>query len=780
MTQKDMQVVVTLAGVDKLNPKLREAITRVNDITSRAQVARNRLKEIAITQNQLRGYEKLRGEVIGASRALQDARNKARELGDLAKRSAFAAEPYQKAQAEVKRLAAEYDRLREKAQRANEVLSGKGVSGTTATIVAHRTRLEAEQRAMMQIMERQERMQAARARADAMRSRAGTLAGVGVGLLAPGYAINRGLGAANGEAASFGSELRQIALTADMTDARMKALGQTIIRTSDHVYQSTESLTSGIGFLIAAGMREDLAERSINTIGKVASAYKADILEVSQSAFVLNDALGVMPEKLQGSIAIMARAGKEGNVELRDMAKVLPTLGSGFVALKMQGNEAVATLAAGLQIARKGAPTADIAANNMQNFLTKVMSPETLKKASEKFNLDLYGIITKAQNADQNPIEAALDAISRVTEGGDQKLLGDLFQDMQVQSFLRPMLQNMDEYRRIKAEALAAASGSMIDEDFARIARDMDVNSGRMANAWDNLKIKIGQGLAPALGPIVGMLASATTGLVNFADRHPRLISVLAILAGILGTVLVAGGGISLMIAAVLVPMAALTFAAGALGISLAPILLILAAIAAAVAAVVAVFVYWDDIVGFFLRKWEELKFQLSIVGEFFLGVGKAILDGLIKPILEGGAQVVSAILGLVSKGVDAVKNFLGIRSPSRVFAEIGGHTTAGMALGIQRGTPAAVDTVRRMAAGITVAGTAALGTGMALAAPGASGSTATAAGGGITIGQVTITIDGTGMDPQAIARAVDQRLRQMATQARTDAQSRFYDDYSG
>ena len=775
--QKDMQVVVTLAGVDKLNPKLKDAISRVNDLTSKAQVAKARLKDIAITDNQLRGYERLRTEVIGASRALQQAKDKARELGELSKRTAFAAEPYQQAQAEVKKLAAEYERLKDKASRANEVLNGKGMGGTAATIAAHRSRLEAEQKAMLEVIERQERLQAARTRADNMRSRAGTLAGVGVSMLAPGYAILRGLGAATADASAYNSELRQIALTGDMSDARMRALGQTIIRTSDQVYQSTANLTSGIGFLIAAGMSEDLAQRSINTIGKVATAYKADILEVSQASFVLNDSLGIIPEKMQGAIGIMARAGKEGNVELRDMAKTLPVLGSGMVALKMQGNEAVATMAAALQIAKKGAPSADIAANNMQNFLAKVMSPETLKKATEKFDLDLYGVITNAQAQGKNPMEAAIEAISRVTKGGDQKLLGDLFGDMQVQSFLRPMLQNMDEYRRIKGEALAAASGTMIDEDFARVANDMDVSTGRLGNAWSNLKIMVGNALAPALGPVISMLASATTGLVNFADRHPKLISVLAILAGILGTVLIAGGGIALLIAGILVPMAALTVAAAALGIGLAPLLLILAGIAAAVAAVVAVFVYWDEIVGYFQGKWQQLKTELSTVGQFFLSVGKAILTGLIQPILEGGSQLISAITGLVSQGVQAAKNALGIRSPSRVFTEIGTHTTAGLSLGIQRGTPAAVDTVRRMAAGITVAGAATLSPGMAMAAPSGSGAMGGAAAGGVTIGQVSIVIEGSGLDAEAIARAVDQRLRQMATQARTDAQSRFFDD---
>lgn len=772
--QKDMAVQVTLNGVDKLNPKLKQAIGRVNEITARAKAAQDKLKGIAITQNQIRSIDQARDKMRGLGNQIKVAEANAKAAAAQMKIGNATQADLDKATAAVKRLQTEYDRLGRTALDTRSKLNAKGLTGS---IDAQRARLETERKAAMAAIQRQERLQAAQSLASAMQSRAGTLAGVGVGMMAPGYAITRGLGGAVDEASALNAELRQISITGDMTDERMDALRRTIIRTSAVTGQSTSALVDSTGFMIAAGSTLDVAQLSQMAIGKTAAAYKADMLEIAQTSFVLTDALGILPEKLQGSLGIMAKAGKEGNVELRDMAKLIPTLSSSMVALKVNGNEAVATIAAGLQIARKGAASSDEAGNNMKNFLTKVMSPDTLKKAQDKFGLDLYGVITKAQKSGNNPVEAALDAISRVTKGGDQKLLGDLFQDMQVQSFLRPMLQNMDEYRRIKAEALGAASGSMIDEDFSRVARDMDVGTKRLGNAWENLKFMVGNALAPALVPVVAMLSRATVALVEFTDRHPKLTSFLAILAGILGVVLLAGGGVALMIAGILLPMAALTMLAGTLGIALTPILLILAGIAAAVAGVVAVFVYWDEIVGYFMGKWEALKTELSTVGAFFMTVGRAILDGLIKPIIEGGVQVVNAILGVVSRGVNAVKAFLGIRSPSRVFAEIGGHTTAGLALGINRGAPAAVESVRRMAAGITVAGAATLSAGMAMAGPSAPGMPGGGSGGGVSIGPVSIVINGTGMDAEAIAKAVDQRLRAMATQAKTEQQARFFDD---
>lgn len=774
--QKDMAVQVTLNGVDKLNPKLREAIGRVNEITARAKLAQDKLKSIAITQNQIRSLDLAREKMRGLGNQIKVAEANAKAAAAQMKIGNATQAELDKATSAVKRLQAEYDRLGRTAMDTRSKLNAKGLTGS---LDAQRARLQSEQAAAMAAVKRQERMQAAQNRASAMQSRAGTLASVGVGMMAPGYAITRVLGGAVDEASALNAELRQISITGDMTDERMDALRRTIIRTSDVTGKSTEALVGSTGFMVAAGSTIDVAERSQMAIGKTSAAYKADMLEIAQTSFVLTDALGILPERLQGSLGIIAKAGKEGNVELRDMARLVPTLSAGMVALKVTGNEAVATIAAGLQIARKGAGSSDEAGNNMKNFLSKVLAPETLKKANDKFGLDLYGVITKAQKSGANPVEAALDAINRVTKGGDQKLLGDLFQDMQVQSFLRPLLQNMDEYRRIKAEALGAASGSMIDEDFARIAHDMDASTARLGHAWDNLKVMVGNALAPALQPVIAMLGRATVAVVEFADRHPKLTQFIAILAGVLGVLLLVGGGIALMIAAVLVPMAALTLMAGVLGVALLPIILIIVGIGVAIAAVVAAFVWFREEIA---AAWDVFATTWMAIGTWwqqfsFVDLGRQVAIGLVTGLRDGLLWVWDAAKAMAGKAVEAVKSALGIHSPSRVFAEIGGHTAAGLVQGIDRGTPAAVSSVRRMAAGITVAGAATLGAGMAVAGTGGPGTAGPGAGGAVSIGPVSIVIQGAGMSAEEIAIAVDKRLRALATQTKTEQQARFFDD---
>lgn len=65
--------------------------------------------------------------------------------------------------------------------------------------------------------------------------------------------------------------------------------------------------------------------------------------------------------------------------------------------------------------------------------------------------------------------------------------------------------------------------------------------------------------------------------------------------------------------------------------------------------------------------------------------IGLNIIDGLIQGIADTVGDVKDAVVGAVSDAVDAGKNFLGIRSPSRVFQEMGEFMIEGLARGLSR-----------------------------------------------------------------------------------------------
>lgn len=378
-----------------------------------------------------------------------------------------------------------------------------------------------------------------------IRGKIGDTVAMGAAVIVPSVASIR-------RASEFEYQLQAIANTADMSRPQVAALGLEILRISDDTAKSAQDVQRATGFLVAAGMDVGVAAQTLRPVGRTATATAAEIEDVAKATFTLNDALKIQPAGMQRALDMLVQSGKEGNFEFKDMAAELPVLAAGLRSLKMTGTEAVATIGAALQIARKGAGTSQQAATNVENFLAKVMSPETLKKASKNFGVDLYKIISTAQKNGQNPFEAAVQAINKMTKGGDQKLLGELFQDMQAQNFLRPMLQNLNEYQRIKQAALSA--DGVTDRDFAKMLGTTKVQLDEAGNAVGRLAIAVGNSLTPALGAALSVITPVLRAVTGFAEQNPMVV----------GSVLLLTGGLLSLRLATLAAGFAWTFARGA------------------------------------------------------------------------------------------------------------------------------------------------------------------------------------------------------------------------
>lgn len=419
----------------------------------------------------------------------------------------------------LKRIGSEIDALNRKQKTLGNSIQtfgrmGKSVDGLRRQYAATIVQVDRLRRAQSRLATAAAAQQSNLDRRAALRGQLGGAVGMAFALALPVGSVSR-------QTAEFDKEMRLIGNTADLTQEQTDALGREILRVSSRVGKSAQDTQKAAGFLIAAGLDVERTAASIEIIGRTATGAGADITDLSKAAFTLMDSLDVAPTELQRGLDILAQAGKEGNVELRDMADKLPTLGAAMVALKMRGLEATATLGAALEIARKGAGDPDTAARNMQNFLAKILSPETLNKAKKKFNLDLYAIIQREQQTGGNPFEASIEAIMRAT-GGDAKKLGELFQDMQVQNFLRPIMQNWDEYRRIKDKALSATG--VTDRDFASVMATQQQQFDNFRNSAGRLAITLGHALAPSVGDAAGKLSGLLDRVTVFVDKNPQLI----------------------------------------------------------------------------------------------------------------------------------------------------------------------------------------------------------------------------------------------------------------
>lgn len=164
--------------------------------------------------------------------------------------------------------------------------------------------------------------------------------------------------------------------------------------------------------------------------------------------------------------------------------------------------------------------------------------------------------------------------------------------------------------------------------------------------------------------------------------------------------------------------------------------------------------------------KWEEITTWFASLPDQMVQLGRDLIQGAINGIAEKAADIKQFIEDLFGDVIAIAKRILGIKSPSTVFADMGGNLVAGFAGGIATATPAAVTAVNAMMAEVARVRPAPLA--LATVAAGQAGATGGQQG-GLFGGQprgdawnVTLNIYGNG-DPQAVGRAARDGVLQAA-----------------
>lgn len=481
------------------------------------------------------------------------------------------------------------------------------------------------------------------------------------------------------QSSQFSYDLLMIGLTAEMTKKQVGELGGTMATLSDQTGVSQENMKNAFGFLVAAGQGVGEAQANLKSIGKTAKATGSDIEDVARASFTMGDALKVKPDQMQRAMDMLVQAGKAGNFEFKAMAAELPGLGSSFQALKMTGTEAVATMGSALQIAMKGAKSESEAANNLSNFLSKLMSEDTAKKAA-KMGGNISKVIRDAQASGANPIEAAIAEINRITKGGDQELISKLFGDMQVQNFIRPMLQNLEEYKKIKQEVLD--SQSVVERDWATVMASSKEKTEGLSNSVWGLTKAIGGSLDPIVGKLADTLTPMVRSVRDFVTANPKLVGgVIASAAAfttlrlaVLGTKfaftflrggLLGGAGVmEKMRAGALLAGRALPFVAtGIRGIGLAFVSTGIGALLAGVAlAGLAIYQHWDGVSAFMGGVFDGIKVGLEPAINAWKGLGEALgITDKVTALWEGFKKLLEPVTYTkdeLGKASAAGKNF--------------------------------------------------------------------------------------------------------------------------
>lgn len=151
-------------------------------------------------------------------------------------------------------------------------------------------------------------------------------------------------------------------------------------------------------------------------------------------------------------------------------------------------------------------------------------------------------------------------------------------------------------------------------------------------------------------------------------------------------------------------------------------------------------------------------------VQSFFSGIdlysiGRDIISGLIRGIKNMTSQAIEAVTGVVDGVVNKAKNLLGIKSPSRVFMEIGHDTNAGFIEGIKENNNKLQKTVGNVYGSLASSAQKSA----EVSTSNIKNTTSTIDNSKYMQPQIHITVQGGNMSPSEIARKALQTQRQLA-----------------
>ncbi|MFN3440833.1 MAG: phage tail tape measure protein [Rhizobium rosettiformans] len=289
-------------------------------------------------------------------------------------------------------------------------------------------------------------------------------------------------------------EIASVAITADMKSpegmARIKGSNEKLgIRyglTQQSVNTARSDYTAaGLGF----GQQEQILEPTL----KAAVAQNASPSTIANSVVSMLQNLGIKEAEIPQALDMMAKGTDLGRFEVEAFAKNLPKLATMYSGTGRQGLPALAELVTAAQVVMTSSGSQDIAANNLDNLIGKLSSPDTVKNFSDA-GVDLEEIKKRSTERGTPYMLDVVDEVMRVT-GGNEFRIGELFGDKEAKMALAPLIDKRELFDQWLAQIRDGSAG-MVDSNFnfrettsaqqaARRAAAVEVTGNKVGEAYD-------------------------------------------------------------------------------------------------------------------------------------------------------------------------------------------------------------------------------------------------------------------------------------------------------
>ncbi len=831
---RNLRIRMMLEASDRVTRPLRDIAGGSRAATAALKGTRDRLRELERTQGDMTSFRKLKGELRGTEAEMQAAQTRvaalARQIGETTNPSRQLTREFEKAKRAAAGLKTEHEHQGQALQQVRDRLRAAGIG--TADLTRHERELRgAIGRTNLELTEQADRLGRADARArrfaDA-RERFGRVQGAATGVAASGAAsigvamvAAAPIVAASKGAMDLEEGMAGVAKVTGMTGTRLQSMTNDIVTLSTKIPMTATELASIAAAAGAAGVGMD-------KMGKALPSQARDLVAFTDAAARMGIAFDMTAEDAGGTMAKWRQAFKMTQPEVEGLGDRINALTNKFggsasavagVVTRIGPLGKVAGLAASSAAALASSLISigveeEVAATGIKNTLL-TLTKGTAATKGQSAALKTLGLdavkVSKAMQIDSNgTIVDVLERIKSLSKDKQASLLSELFGTESVGA-IAPLLTNLEELKRRLGLVgdKSQYAGSMTAEFLSRINTTTGATD-LAANAFQAVNLSLGQALLPTIKESAQWFGAMALRIREFAQRNPAAARAAMYFAAVLAGAFGVFGAFAIAVAAIMGPIAifnaglvAMGVAGGAASIGLFPIIATIAAVAGAVALLVAAFNHFDQIYAAWFAFWGGIRQGFINAGNWMATTGVGLFANAGKMILQGilhgldPSVVLSRIKSIGLGAIRMFKNVLGIHSPSRVFAGLGGYMMQGLTMGIDRDASRPVQRIGALSRAVTSA--MAVGAVMPIAAqasdlkrmivpsharaPGnvSNSRPAGMAGAGAGLGPISITIVAAPTQlPHDIGREVEVALRRLQAREGAERRATYRDDADG
>ncbi|GHM58167.1 MAG: hypothetical protein sGL2_03170 [Candidatus Mesenet longicola] len=429
------------------------------------------------------------------------------------------------------------------------------------------------------------------------------------------------------EAIEFGNKLKEMSRAIPLSAAELAQ----IAASGGQLGIAKEDLTKFTDTVAKMATAFDMtAEEAGDAIAKLSNVYNIGIDKMGKVGDVINhlsDNTAAKAKEMVAALNIIGGTAKQFGLDIIQAS----SLANSFISLGKQPEKAATAINAMLSKLQ----TAGEQSSQFQETLEEMeLSVEELEEA----------IKSNAQGA----LMKFLTALEKIDSQERSKILYKLF-GLEYQDDIALLVGSLDKYKKaIKLVAQEKDYENSMQKEFDNRASTTANNLQLLKNSIAEVGMNLGTVMLPTLNMITGALKTISTSIAQFAERYPKITTVvmgvttalisfkIAVIG--LGYALTFIKGGALALAAIMHGPLTLAFTAlsssvfpavvmGLRAITLAimsnPIGLLVAGLVTGAALVIA---NWEKVKSFFASFWEYIKSIIKPIGEAFAWIGNTAI----------------------------------------------------------------------------------------------------------------------------------------------------------